>query len=162
MKKRIIDSLIQASQGDFSGVMQAVSEALRDKIDIQNDAAYRQELIKRSRQRLFEILHYYDEFQLTTIDKLMYKIIRTFSRDMHLPADVGVELEYKEIVSNLIDKLINQAKKGSLLSKVLIDMSKRKIDDEKSWDIKVDLEQISGIIFDDIILTKLNHWKTKV
>ena len=153
MKLRIIHTLIEAAQGRFNDVMEAVSRDLKNEIQrqtgITDEKKYRREIIDRSQKRLFEILHYYDEFQLTTIDKLMYKIIRTFARDMQLPVDVGVELDYKEVVNNLIDKLINQAPKGSLLSQALIDMAKRLTDDEKSWDIKKNLSTISSIIFDD-------------
>jgi len=165
MKKRIINSLIQAAQGNITGVMAAVSEASRAVIQkqtgITGDDEYRSEIIKRSKNRLFEILHYYDEFQLTTIDKLMYKIIRTFARDMQLSADVGVELEYREVVSNLIDKIINQVRPGSILSQFFIELSKDKIDDEKSWDIKQDLEKVSRIIFDDNYFDEIKSLENK-
>ncbi len=153
MKKRIIENLINASQGQISDVMAAVSVELEKKIkeqtDITNDADYQQEIIKRSRQRLIEILHYYDEFQLTTIDKLMYKIIRTFARDMHLSTDVEVEMDVKEVISQLIDNLINKAEPASLLSRFFINLALEKIEDEKHWDVKRDLLDIEKIIFDD-------------
>ena len=153
MKRRIIQNLIQASQGEIKDVMQTVAAEIRQEIESQtgavDDATYRNEIISRSKKRLSEILHYYDEFQLTTIDKMMYKIIRTFARDMQLPADMEVVLEYKEVVDNLIDKIINQARQGDALTRFLIDFAKRKADDGKFWDVKADLSNISGVIFDD-------------
>jgi len=153
MKRRIIDNLIQAAKGHITDVMLEVSKAseqtIKKQTGIRQTVDYQREIVKRSRERLIEILHYYDEFQLTTIDKLMFKIIKTFARDMHLSADVSVEMEYKEVVQNLIDHLINRAETGSLLSKFLIDFALDNIEDEKSWDIKKDLAKINDIIFDD-------------
>jgi len=153
MKKRIIENLIQAAQGNISDVMSVVKEASRPvimrQLNTDDETLYEQELIKRSRKRLQEILHYYDEFQLTTIDKLMFKIIKTFARDMQLSVDVEVILEYEEVIKKLIDKLINQAEPESLLSKFLINFSLQKIDNERFWDIKDDLVNINKIIFDD-------------
>ena len=165
MKRRIIDNLIQAAKGEISDVMVEVSKASEQRIKkqtgITKDVDYQQEIIKRSRERLIEILHYYDEFQLTTIDKLMFKIIKTFARDMHLSADVSVEMEYKEVVQNLIDHLINRAESGSLLSKFLIDFALANIEDEKSWDIKKDLAKINDIIFDDQHFEELKTLENK-
>ena len=153
MKKRIIENLIKASQGENSDVMTEVAKELKEEIQkqtgITNDVDYQHEIIKRSKHRLQEILHHYDEFQLTTIDKLMYKIIKTFARDMQLSTDVEVEMDYKEVVNRLIDNLINKAQPGSLLSRFFIDFALEKIDDEKHWDIKKDLVDIDKIIFDD-------------
>ena len=153
MKKRIIENLIKASKGEISDVMAVVSKELEKEIKkqtgITKSTDYQREIIKRSQQRLQEILHYYDEFQLTTIDKLMYKIIRTFARDMHLSTDVEVEMDVKEVISRLIDNLINKAEPGSLLSRFFIQLASEKIEDENHWDIKKDLLNIEKIIFDD-------------
>ncbi len=153
MKKRIIENLIKASKGHITDVMIEVAKDLKDAIKkqtgITKDVDYQQEIIKRSRQRLQEILHRYDEFQLTTIDKLMYKIIKTFARDMHLSTDVEVEMDYKEVISRLIDNLLNKAEPNSLLSRFFIDLALEKINEERHWDIKKDLVDIDKIIFDD-------------
>ena len=166
MKKRIIDNLINASQGQITDVMAVVSQEsehiIKEQTGITEAVDYQQEIIKRSQQRLTEILHYYDEFQLTTIDKLMYRIIKTFARDMHLSTDVEVEMEYREVVDMLIDKLINRAEQGSLLSRFFIDFAIEKIEDEKNWkDIKQDLNDISKIIFNDNYFDALKSLENK-
>ena len=165
MKKRILQNLIAAANGQINDVMKAVSDLSKDIIKVQtglvSEVDYRQEIIRRSRQRLIEILHYYDDFQLTTIDKLMYKIIKTFAREMHLSSDVEVIMEYKDVVSHLIDQLINRIQSDTLLSKFLIDLAMQKLDEEKAWDIKKDLLQISQIIFDDNYFKELKTLQNK-
>ena len=83
----------------------------------------------------------------------MYKIIRTFARDMQLSSDVEVEMEVKEVISRLIDSLINKAEPDSLLSHFFINLALENIENEKHWDIKRDLLDIEKIIFDD------NHYE---
>ena len=165
MKTRVLQNLIQTAKGEINDVMSAVMIASKDVIQKQTgitDAKkYKAEFINRSKKRLDEALHRYDDFQLTTIDKMMYKIIHTFARDMDLPADVEVVLDYKEIISNLIDKLIAKSKKGDELSEFLIEMSKNKVDDQKSWDIKNDLFNIKDIIFDDNYFTEIKTLQDK-
>ncbi len=165
MKKRIIQNLISAAKGDIKDVMAVVSHNLKETIMSQmalsSDEAYRQEIIKRSRNRLTEILHYYDDFQLTTIDKLMYKIIKTFAREMHLSSDVEVIMDYKEVVSHLIDDMINRIQPGTDLSKFMIALASEKVDNDKSWNIKRDLLAISQIIFDDNYFHELKSLENK-
>ena len=165
MKRRIIENLIKASEGEFTDIMNEVAKSasptIKQQTKINDDKRYREEIINRSQQRLTEILHHYDDFQLTTIDKFMFKLIKTFARDMHLSTDVNVIIDYKEEVSNLIDLVINEAKAGSLLSSFLIDFSLSKVDDEYYWDIKNDLLNINKIIFDDNYFYEVKNLKNK-
>lgn len=165
MKRRIIENLIKASEGEFIDIINEVAKSawptIKQQTKINDDKRYREEIIKRSQQRLTEILHHYDDFQLTTIDKFMFKLIKTFARDMHLSTDVNVIIDYKEEVSNLIDLVINEAKAGSLLSSFLIDFALSKVDDEYYWDIKNDLLNINKIIFDDNYFYEVKNLKNK-
>jgi len=153
MKHRILKNLIAAAEGKILDVMQAVSNEseakIKNQIGTDDDEIYQRELVKRSRRRLKEILHRYDDFQLTTIDKMMFRLVKTFARDMKLPVDVEVVLDQREVISNLIDKLIARAKKGNELTEFFIELAKQKVDDEKIWDIKNNLIEIDKIIYDD-------------
>jgi ATP-dependent exoDNAse (exonuclease V) beta subunit len=166
MKKRIIISLINGANDNFIGVIKTVADNIKPMViqqtGITSEKAYRDEIVKRCKNRLFEILHYYDEFQLMTIDKMMSKIIRTFARDMQLGSDVEIIMDKDEVISRLIDKLINQAEPGSLFSRFLIDFALEKLDDEKSWNIKKDLIRITKLIFDENNYDKIEelHQKT--
>jgi len=165
MKKRIINNLIQAARGNLSDVMKQVAEDSREIIKkqtgIETEEDYKKELVNRSQKRLFEILHYYDEFQLTTIDKLMFQLIKTFSRDLHLSGDVNVILDHKEVISNLIDQIINHAQPGSPVSEFLIDLALQKIDREEFKDITDDLLNIVQIIFDDNYFNEIKQLENK-
>ncbi len=165
MKKRIINNLIQAARGNLTDVMKQVAEDSREIIKkqtgIETEEEYKKELIERSRKRLFEVLHYYDEFQLTTIDKLMFQLIKTFSRDLHLSGDVNVILNHEEVIGNLINQIINQAQPGSPVSEFLIDLALQKIDQEEFKDITDDLLHIVKIIFDDNYFNEIKQLEDK-
>ena len=165
MKERVLQNLINASKGQITDVMAQVAlqskEVIKRQTGITSDKDYQAEIVKRSQQRLTEILHHYDDFQLTTIDKMMYKIIRTFARDMNLPVDVEVVLDHKEVIINLIDKLIAKAVRGEELTEFFINLSLNKVDEEKSWNIQQDLLNINDIIFDDNYFTEIKSLEGK-
>jgi len=165
MKERVLQNLINASKGKITDVMAQVALQSEDIIKMQtgitSEKDYQAEIVKRCQQRLTEILHHYDDFQLTTIDKMMYKIIRTFARDMNLPVDVEVILDHKEVIINLIDKLIAKAVRGEELTEFFINLSLSKVDEEKSWKIQQDLLNINDIIFDDNYFTEIKSLEGK-
>jgi ATP-dependent exoDNAse (exonuclease V) beta subunit len=165
MKERVLQNLINASKGKITDVMKKVAdeskEIIKAQTGITNDDDYKAEIVKRSQLRLSEILHHYDDFQLTTIDKMMYKIIRTFARDMNLPVDVEVVLDHKEVIVNLIDKLIAKAVRGEELTKFFINLSISKTDEDKSWKIQQDLLNINNIIFDANYFSEIKSLENK-
>ena len=154
MKRRILSEITQAAKGNFSALMNQVAAAIRQEVEKQlektlSDDDYLKEIIKRSDKRLKEILHGYDDFNLMTIDKLSYKIIRTFAREMDIPYDVNIIMDHREVIDNLIDEIISEAKKGDVLMNSLVALAKENAENEKSWDIKDGLLEIVNILFDE-------------
>ncbi len=154
MKRRILSEIIQAAKGEFSDLINQVVTLIRPEIENQlgktlSDDDYKKEIIKRSQLRCKEILHGYDDFNLMTIDKLSYKIIRTFAREMDIPYDVNIIMDHREVIDNLIDEIISEAQKGEVLMNSLIALAKENAENEKSWDIKDALLEIVNILFDE-------------
>jgi ATP-dependent exoDNAse (exonuclease V) beta subunit len=101
---------------------------------------------KKSREVLKSILHNYASFDISTIDRFTHKIIRTFARDLGLPTHFEVELNNLQILQEAIDKLINRAGEDKELTKVLINFTLSKTDEDKSWDIARDIFTFSKIL----------------
>src|SRR5690606_27373168 len=101
---------------------------------------------ERSRDILKSILHNYASFDISTIDRFTHKVIRTFARDLGLPTNFEVELNNLQILKEAIDKLINRAGEDNDLTKVLINFTISKTDDDKSWDIARDIFMFSKIL----------------
>ncbi|MGB5820821.1 MAG: UvrD-helicase domain-containing protein [Saonia sp.] len=144
MKQRILKSLFQFGQNPIpeeSGPMfRIVSKDL--KLDAET-------LQKRSKRILKEILHNYAFFDVSTIDKFTHRLIRTFAKDLKLPQNFEVVLDTDLLLDEAVARLINRAGTDEKLTKVLLDFALEKIDDDKSWDIAIDLKKIGKLLFDE-------------
>ena len=92
-------------------------------------------IAKRSENVLKSILHNYNDFGISTIDKFTHKIIRTFAHDLELPLNFGIELDEEDVLKSSIDMLITEVGNNEKLTKLLIEYALQKSDDEKSWSI---------------------------
>ena len=140
MKERVIKALKEiASKEKLEGT---TAFLLADLIKPKSEGGLgldQQTLEKKCEQVLRSILHNYNDLAISTIDKFTHKIIRTFAHDLHLPLNFEIELDEQEILSKAIDLLIAQVGKNKDLTKLLIDFSKEKADNENSWNIDKDL-----------------------
>ena len=103
-------------------------------------------LREKSNEILLDIIHNYAAFDISTIDKFNQKLIRTFAYDLKLPLNFEVELDTDAVLSEAVDNLIAKAGTNSELTKVLVDFAIEKTDDDKSWDISYDFNQIAKLL----------------
>ncbi|MBC2838070.1 exodeoxyribonuclease V subunit beta [Robiginitalea sp. SC105] len=144
LKNRILDSLeaFAATRTD-----QERPSLFRDlQADLGTD---RETLARRSARVLQEILHNYAFFDVSTIDKFNHRILRTFSRDLQLPAGFEVVLDSDALLERAVDNLIMQAGEAPELTRVLIDFALEKSADDRSWDIGRDLAETGKLLFNE-------------
>ncbi|HUH47829.1 MAG TPA: UvrD-helicase domain-containing protein, partial [Arenibacter sp.] len=143
MKQRILGSLFdfgKKEENDIPPMLADISEELGLPIPI---------LRNRSKQALKEILHNYAFFDVSTIDKFTHRLIRTFAKDLKLPQNFEVVLDTDLLLDEAVAKLINKAGIHKQLTKVLVDFALEKIDEDKSWDIAIDLQKIGKLLFNE-------------
>ncbi len=150
MKERVISAL-QALSGQIEmvGTPKHLLEALLKPINEGGLGITEQEIKERSSLVLRSILHNYNDFAISTIDKFTTKIIRTFALDLKLPLNFGIELNEDEVLKSSVDMLIAEVGTNDKLTKLLIDYSKQKADDEKSWNIEIELVKFAKNILKD-------------
>src|SRR5690606_28511815 len=100
----------------------------------------------KARKILKSILHNYASFDISTIDRFTHKVIRTFAKDLGIPLNFEVELNTLQVLQEAVDKLINRAGEDKDLTRVLVNFTLSKTDDDKSWDISRDLFAFSKIL----------------
>lgn len=166
MKKRILEILIQTSKGDFPVLMKEVMKEIKPQIEKQKqkkleDKEYERIIIANSKQRLNEILHQYDDFNLLTIDKLSYKIIRTFAREMEIPYDARIIIKPEEIIDNLIDEIISSLKPGDPLMQNITALALENADNETNWEIKKNFEPVVKMIKNENYRREIEYIKNK-
>lgn len=150
MKERVISAL-QALSGKkpLEGTPKHLLVELMKPLNDGGLALSEQEIKLRSGAVLSSILHNYNDFGISTIDKFTTKIIRTFALDLKLPLNFGIEINEDEVLKNAIDMLIAEVGKNEKITKLLLDYSKQKADDEKSWNIESDLIKFAKNLIKD-------------
>ncbi len=144
MKHRILDSLFEFGR-TFD-----VNLASPLFLDVQQELLLDSETLRiKSGNTLKEILHNYAFFDIATIDKFTHRLIRTFAKDLKLPQNFEVVLDNELLLSEAVSRLILKAGEDPLLTQILIEFAFEKIDDDKSWDIALDLAKIGKLLFSE-------------
>ncbi len=141
MKSRIVSSLYQFSIDETSD---KAMDLLRD---VSKDTNLSIATIKdKSKAIIKNIIHNYAAFDISTIDKFTLKVIRTFEQDLNLPPNFEISLDTDSLLQEAIDLVISKAGEDAGLTKLLIEFSKDRTDDDKNWDISAELLKVAGLI----------------
>jgi ATP-dependent exoDNAse (exonuclease V) beta subunit len=156
MKSRIVGSLSEFAKEEPSGKAQ----------DLMQDLAIDTELsiieIKiKSQQIIKHIIHNYAAFDISTIDKFTHKVIRAFAHDLNLPMTFEVTLDTENLLIEAVDAIIAQAGEDEILTKLLIDFTMEKTDDDKSWDISREILDTGRLVLNENNRNEITHFQDK-
>ena len=98
---------------------------------------------EKSKNILTAILHNYGDFNITTIDKFMLRVVRAFAHELKLPVNFEVELDEKSLISRAVDGLIAKVGENKELTTALLKYSKFQAEEEKSWNIEKELKEVA-------------------
>lgn len=156
MKSRIVGSLSEFAKDEPSAKAQ----------DLMQDLAIDTELsiiqIKtKSQQIIKHIIHNYAAFDISTIDKFTHKVIRAFAHDLNLPMTFEVTLDTENLLIEAVDAIIAQAGEDETLTKLLIDFTMEKTDDDKSWDISREILETGRLVLNENNRNEITHFQDK-
>jgi ATP-dependent exoDNAse (exonuclease V) beta subunit len=144
MKERIIEALTALSSGKpLEGTPKFLLEDLLKPIKYGGLGINSDEIGERCKKVLKSILHSYNDFGVSTIDKFTHKIIRTFAHDLQLPLNFDIELDDREVLGAAIDLLIAEVGNNEKLTKLLLEYTSKKAEEESDWRIERDLYEFS-------------------
>lgn len=141
MKGRILETLEELSSYNQEADMPAMLDDLVVMTGLSSE-----ELAQKAQFILKNILHNYAGFDVVTIDTLTHRILRTFSKDLNLPASFEVSLDQQSLTALAVDALIARAGQEPEITKTLVNFALEKADDDKSWDIARDLNDIAQLL----------------
>ena len=140
MKERVLENLHDFSEGKENDLfLQIINEISVDKPTVK----------VRSKKILNAVLQNYSAFSITTIDSFTHKIIRSFAHDLGLSLNFEVEMDAVSLLNEAVDVLISKIGTDKEITKLLIDFSLSKADDDKSWDISRELNEFSKILLNE-------------
>lgn len=147
MKERIIGSLREIADKDSFPESVSVKYMLPDLAGTTGLST--NQLSENAKKALQLILHNYNEFAVSTIDSFVHKVIRSFAFDLHIPLNFEVEINVHELIVKIVDLLISRVGTNAQLTKTLINFTKSKADDDKSWNIEQDLIDTAKLILNE-------------
>ncbi len=145
MKQRIMQGLVQLADPVKYNDGAVVKFMLPDLLKATGYS--NEEVTKRAQLVLTRILHEYDDFSVRTIDSFVSRIIRTFAHDLHLPVDFEIEMDRDLMLDEAVEQLISKAGIDKDLTRILVDFTEAKAEDEKSWQIEADIKKTAEFLF---------------
>ena len=112
-----------------------------------NELNIKPELIhKKSISIKTNILNNYAAFDILTLDRFTHRILRTFAHDLKLSQSFEVNLDTEEVLAEAVQNLIQKIGKEDSLTSILIEYALQKTNDDKSWDIGLDLFKTAKLL----------------
>ncbi|MGM8362313.1 UvrD-helicase domain-containing protein [Flavobacterium sp. ARAG 55.4] len=149
MKSRIVGSLSEFAKDEPSKkALDLMLDLVHDTKDWETKLSLVQIKIK-SQQIIKHIIHNYAAFDISTIDKFTHKVIRAFAHDLNLPMTFEVTLDTENLLTEAIDAIIAQAGEDETLTRLLIDFTMEKTDDDKSWDISREILETGKLVLNE-------------
>lgn len=137
MKERILKELYQLASGGDSAYL-SLLEDVNHGLD---ETAIR----RRSALLLNAILQDYSSFAVSTIDGFFQQVVRSFARELGLPATYELTLDGDEVVEMAIDSLLHRVRTTPPDEQQawLRDFALQNIEDNHRWNPKEDIVQFS-------------------
>ncbi|SDX58001.1 UvrD-helicase domain-containing protein [Flavobacterium degerlachei] len=170
MKSRIVGSLSEFAKDEPSQKAQDLMQDLvNGKRKENNIEEWSEEPIglsiiqikTKSQQIIKHIIHNYAAFDISTIDKFTHKVIRAFAHDLNLPMTFEVTLDTENLLIEAVDAIIAQAGEDETLTKLLIDFTMEKTDDDKSWDISREILDTGRLVLNENHRSEITHFHDK-
>lgn len=144
MKFRILNNLYMLAHKIDDDKIKPVRSSLI--IDLKTDLS---SLEQKAKRVLNKILHEYAAFEVITLDSLTHKIIKSFAKDLKIPASFEVTLDSDLLLEEMTENILDQAGIDKALTETLVAFSLSKIEELKSWDIGKDLFDFSKLLLNE-------------
>ena len=144
MKSRIVSSLSELAKDEVGPKTKSIMNDLICDVGMTE-----QEIRDKARVIIKHIIHNYAAFDISTIDKFTHKVIRTFALDLDLPVNFEVSLDTSGLLTEAVDALISQAGEDPELTRLLVDFTMEKTDDDKSWDVSQEIFNTGRLLLNE-------------
>lgn len=150
MKDRILTQLHAMAQGQADEAFASIVRSIMLEIGATppDDATMRQ----RAGELFREMLAHYEDVAVMTIDSFLQLLMSGLTQAIGASAVNEIELDTKRITREAVDQILSthiEEQKG--LKKAITDNLKQKIDEEKSWDIRKELNGLAESLFDEAV-----------
>jgi len=139
MKERILNALQDLANGKqtpFRELLKAQYPLLADE-----------EVRKQAKQIYRSILHDYSRFSVSTIDKFVQQVIRSFAFELNLDSGYKLEMNQEKVKDELVKSLNLLLEKDPELLQWVTGLAIDRINDAKDWNYQRALKELADEIF---------------
>jgi len=154
MKSRVLNTLHDFSLNPVATRSEAMLGILAEELNMPKE-----KIQEKARRIIKQIIYNYAGFDISTIDKFTHRVIRTFATDLNLSPNFQVSLDTDSILQEAVDAVIAQAGTEEEITKLLLDFSLYKSEQDKSWDISYELLSIGKMLLKENNLDEIESLK---
>ncbi len=156
MKSRIVESLSEFAKENPSEKAIRLMEHISIETGLSLPA-----ITEKAKAIIKNLIHNYAAFDISTIDKFTHRVIRAFAHDLNLPVTFEVSLDTEDLLAEAVDAIIAEAGNDEELTKLLVDFTMEKTDDDKSWDVSRDIMETGKLILNENNREEIKHFQNK-
>jgi ATP-dependent exoDNAse (exonuclease V) beta subunit len=156
MKSRVVESLSEFAKDNPSEKALKLMQHIHSETGLSLTA-----ITEKAKSIIKNLIHNYAAFDISTIDKFTHKVIRAFAHDLNLPITFEVSLDTEDLLTEAVDAIIAEAGNDEELTKLLVDFTMEKTDDDKSWDVSRDIMETGKLILNENNREEITHFNNK-
>lgn len=108
------------------------------------------------------MIHDYSRFRVETIDSFFQSVMRNLARELELGANLTIELNNMEILSDAVDSMIEKLNRQSPVLYWLLEYIEERIADDKRWNVSGEIKNFGRNIFDEGYIEKGDGLRRKL
>lgn len=141
MKHRILDELSKIAAGEETAIL---SDLRQHFPQYSND-----KLKDMSKSILSSILSDYSRFSLSTIDSFFQKVFRSFAKEIGIPTNYGLYVEYSTLLHETVSDMIREMREDDELYKWLSKSVIDSFDEGKPVKLEDSLFELSKLVYSE-------------
>lgn len=155
MKRRILEQLygIYMSDKESQPYLDNICTGLGKKEDEVREAAW---------EALHLMIHDYSRFRVETIDSFFQSVMRNLARELELSANLNIELNNSEVLSDAVDSMIEKLNRTSPVLTWLLDYIDERIQSDRRWNVSNEIKSFGRNIFDEGYIEKGDGLRAKL
>lgn len=146
MKMRILEELRNMALGKSGSMANEILNELNEEQKI----FFSPINIKRFATNVYRhILHNYSQFQVSTIDSFVQRVIKAFIYEIGMDSGYRIEMNTQKVTQELVKELFEQMETDEALRELIFELSKERLNSDKNWDFNEDLSNLVKHIYNE-------------
>ena len=147
MKQRILSQLY--------GIGHSLPGSANYYAEVKKAVSYNEQTIRHNALLALDmILQDYGRFRVETIDSFFQTVLRSLARELHIGANLSLELDTDLVIDEAVDSFLAGIEQGSNDKRNVMEFVENNIDNDKNWSIDITLKKFAQELFREIFMER--------